>query len=199
MGADVPKTQRQRLEELRQALVIIESGLQAARQTGEEAHFLPVIGQLRSLLASGQQTPLLLDLAQELGFPLEFYSMPLDFLDNEETAAILSPTRIQWSGDSLSAEPVPPVIRQRVTMKAWLASTQSVVGQDKISGERLLKMVANKLGGAHYDTALPPELAAMAPFSLAGVPSSYLTLARLGDVVVHLGGKLLERSKAGGR
>ena len=83
-----------------------------------------------------------------------------------------------------------------VTMKKWLASTQVVVGEQKISGERLLKMVANKLGGSHYDPTLPPELAAMAPFSLAGVPSFYLTLARLGEVVVHLGRMLLERSKA---
>ena len=190
------KSQRQRLEELRQALLVIEHGLQTAFETGEEAHFLPVVGQLRSLLASGKQTPLLLDLAQELGFPLEFYSIPLDFLDNEELAEILGPTRIQWTGDSLSAEPVPPPIKQKVTMKAWLASTQVVVGRKKISGERLLKMVANKLGGSHYDPTLPPQLAAIVPFKIGGVTSFYLTIIRLGQVVVHLGRKLLEHSGA---
>ncbi len=190
------KSQRQRLEELRQALLVIEHGLQTAFETGEEAHFLPVVGQLRSLLASGKQTPLLLDLAQELGFPLEFYSIPLDFLDNEELAEILGPTRIQWTGDSLSAEPVPPPIKQKVTMKARLASTQVVVGRKKISGERLLKMVANKLGGSHYDPTLPPQLAAIVPFKIGGVTSFYLTIIRLGQVVVHLGRKLLEHSGA---
>ena len=113
--------------------------------------------------------------------------MPLDFLDNEEIAESLGPNRIQWSGDSLSAEPVPPVIKRKVTMKAWRASTQVVVGQQKISGEGLLTMVANKLGPSHFAPESPPELAAMAPFSLAGVSSLYLTLARLGDVVVHVG------------
>ena len=188
---DIPKSQRQRLEELRQALVVIERGLEAAFETGEAAHFLPVLGQLRSLLASGNQTPLLLDLAQKLGFPLEFYSTPLDSLDNAEIAEILGPARIQWTGDSLSPKAEPP-FSQKVTMKDWLASTQAVVGERKISGEQLLKMVANKLGASHYDPTLPPELAAMAPFSLAGVPSFYLTLARLGEVVVHLGRTLLE-------
>jgi len=188
---DVPKSQRQRLEELRQALVVIERGPQDAFETGEAAHFLPVVSQLRSLLASSGQTPLLLDLAQERGFPLQFYSMPLDSLDNAEIAEILGPTRIQWTGDSLSLKAEPPFI-QRVTMKEWLASTQAVVGERKISGEQLLKMVANKLGGSHYAPTLPPELAAMASFSLAGVPSFYLTLARLGEVVVDLGRALLE-------
>lgn len=191
---NVRKSQRQRLEELRQALIVIEHGLRAAVEAGEEAHLVPVVGQLRALLVSSGQTPLLLDLARQLDFPLEFYSIPLDFLDNEQIAEILGPTRIQWTGDSLSAKPVPPPIKQKVTMKAWLASTQVVVGRKKISGERLLKMVANKLGGSHYDPTLPPELAAILPFELGGVTSFYLTLIRLGQVVVHLGRKLLEHS-----
>jgi len=192
--ASVPKSRQQRLEELRRALIVIESGLESAFRTGEEAHFLPVVGQLRSLLASGNQTPLLLDLAQEAGFPLEFYSVPLDALDNEEMARILGPTRIQWTGDSLSAYAEPPAIRQKVTMQEWLASTQVVVGQLKISGEQLLKMVANKMGGSHYDPQLPPELAAMVPFRLGGVPSFYRTLARVGEVVIHLGRALLDHA-----
>jgi len=190
---DVRKSRQQRLEELRQALVVIETGLQSALQTGEQAHFLPVVGQLRALLVASGQTPLLLDLARELGFPLEFYSIPLGALDNDEMAAILGPSRIQWTGDSLGPHPDPPLLSQKVTIEAWLASTQVVVGQQKISGEELLRMVANKLGGAHYDPTMPPELAAQAAFRLGGVPSMYLTLARLGEVVVHLGRALLER------
>ncbi len=192
----VRKSQRQRLEELRQALVVIENGLRTSEQTGDEAHFLPVIGQLRALLVSSGQTPLLLDLAKELRFPLEFYSIQPDYLDNEQIAEILGPKRIQWTGDSLAAEPVPPIIRQRVTMEKWLSSTQVVVNEKKISGEELVKMVANKLGGAHYDPKLPPELAAMALFNLGGVTSFYRTLVCLADVVVQLGRKLLEQAQA---
>lgn len=193
---EIPKSQRQRLEELRKALVIIETGLKTAFETGEEAHFLPVVGQLRSLLASGRQTPLLLDLSQELDFPLEFYSIPLDFLDNEDIAGILGPDRVQWTGDSLSPEAEPPLIRYKVIMKEWLASTQVAVGQEKLSGEELLKMVANKLGGSHYDPKLPQQLAIIAAFRLGGVQSFYLTLARLGEVVIYLGRTLLERHAA---
>jgi hypothetical protein len=176
---------------------VIESGLESAFQTGEEAHFLPVVAQLRSLLASGHQTPLLLDLAEEVGFPLEFYSMPLDALDSEEMAQILGPAAIQWTGDSLSIEPEPPLIREKVTMRAWLASTQAVVQRRNISGEQFLKWVANKLGASHSDTELPPELAAMMPISIGGVPSVYRTLARLGEVVIHLGRALLDRAAKG--
>ena len=96
----------------------------------------------------------------------------------------------------ISAQAAPPLIRQKVTMADWLASTQVVVDQQKISGEELLKMVANKLGGAHYDTKLPPKLAAIVPFKIGGVTSFYMTLIRLGQVVVHLGRKLLEHSGA---
>ncbi|GAG46905.1 unnamed protein product, partial [marine sediment metagenome] len=116
-----------------------------------------------------------------------------DALDNERWAEILGPSRIQWTGDSLGPHAEPPLLSQKVTMEAWLASTQVVVGQQKISGEELLKMVANKLGGAHYDPTMPPELAAQAPFRLGGAPSMYRTLARLGEVVLYLGRILLER------
>jgi hypothetical protein len=109
---------------------------------------------------------------------------------------ILGPTAIQWTGDSLSAQAAHPAIRQKVTMEAWLASTQVVVRQEKISGEKLLRMVANKLGGAHYDPKLPAELAAMVPFEIGGARSFYRTLVCLGEVVVHLGRKLLEHSQA---
>ncbi len=191
---NVRKSQRQRLEELRKALMVIEHGLRAAVEAGEEAHLVPVVGQLRALLVSTRQTPLLLDLARQLDFPLEFYSIPLDFLDDEEIAKILGPTKIQWTGDSLSPQAVPPMILQKVAMEDWLASTQVVVGQQKISGEELLKMVANKLGGAHYDTTLPPQLATIVAIELAGVTSFYRTLVSLGEVVVRLGRKLLEHS-----
>ncbi len=176
--------------------MVIEHELQTAVEAREEAHLVPVVGQLRALLVSSGQTPLLLDLAQELNFALEFYSIPLDYLENDEMAKVMGPTGIQWTGDSLSPQAVPPLIRQKVAMKDWLASTQVVVGQQKISGEELLKMVANKLGGAHYDTKLPPKLAAMGPFKIGGVTSFYRTLIRLGQVVVHLGRKLMEHSGA---
>ncbi len=136
--SSVSKTTKERLEELRQAVVVIEAGLAAASRTGDVAHMLPVVVQLRALLLSNGQTPLLVSLAEELDFPLEFYTVPLDILDNEEIAAILGPSRIQWAGDSISADLQGPPINQKVTMNEWLASTVAVVGNEKITGERLL-------------------------------------------------------------
>ncbi|MBI4285551.1 MAG: hypothetical protein HY670_06580 [Chloroflexi bacterium] len=190
----IPKTQQQRLEELRQALVVIEQGLRATAETQELAHLLPVVGQLRSLLVSSGQTPLLLDLAKQRNFPLEFYSIPLGFLDNEEIARILGPTRIQWSGDSIRATSEGPPFHNKVTMAQWLSSTQLVVRGVKVSGEQLLKLFANKLGGAHYAPSLPPELAAIAQFEIGGVPSQYITFIRLSEVVVYLGRRLLAQA-----
>ena len=189
----IRKSQRDRFEELRQALVVIDEGLRATAATQEIAHLLPVIGQLRSLLVSSGQTHLQLDLATQVDFPLEFYSIPLDFLDNEEIAEILGPTRIQWSGDSLRATPEGPPFHHEVTLAQWLSSTQLVVGQTKVSGEQLLKLVANKLGGAHYDPTLPPELASIIQFEIGGVPSQFITLIRLAEVIVHLGRELLSQ------
>ena len=191
---DIPKTPKQRLEELRQALVVIEHGIQETAATQELAHLLPVVGQLRALLVSSGQTPLLLDLARQMDFPLDFYSIPLDFLDNEEMAKILGPTRIQWSGDSIRSTPEGPPFHQKVTMAHWLSSTQLVVRGTKVSGEQLLKLVANKLGGAHYDPELPPELASIRQFEIGGVPSQYITLIRLAEVVVYLGRRLLAQA-----
>lgn len=188
---NIPKTPQERLEELRQALVVIEQGLRVTVESQELAHLLPIVGQLRSLLVSSGQTPLLLDLAKQINFPLEFYSTPLDYLDNEEIARILGTTRIQWSGDSIRATNEGPPFHQKVTMAQWLSSTQLVVRGRKVSGEQLLKLVANKLGGAHYDPSLPPDLAEIRQFEIGGVPSQYITLIRLAEVVVSLGRRLL--------
>ena len=88
--------------------MVIEHELETAVEAREEAHLLPVVGQLRALLVSSGQTPLLLDLAQELSFELEFYSIPLDYLENDEMAKIMGPTGIQWSGDSFLPKQRPP-------------------------------------------------------------------------------------------
>jgi len=191
---DIPKTQRQRFEGLHQALLIIEHGLRLITETNELAHLTPVVGQLRALLVSSGQTPLLLDLAKQMSFSLEFYSIPLDFLDNQEIAQILGPTRIQWSGDSMRATPEGPPFHHKVTMAEWLASTQLVVRGVKVTGEQLIKLIANKLGGAHYDPSVPQELALISQFELGGVPSQYITLLRLAEVVMHLGCRLLAKA-----
>ena len=190
--SSVPKTNKQRLEELRQAVVIIETGLANASRTRDIAHMSPVVVQLRALLLSNGQTPLLVSLAKEFDFPLEFYSMPLDYLDNEEIAAILGPTRIQWAGDSMRADPEGPPFGQKVTMKDWLASTVLVVREKKITGEGLLKWAANKMGGAHYDVTWPQELATISTFESNGQPTHYLTLVRLGEITAKLGSRLLK-------
>ncbi|MCH8007431.1 MAG: hypothetical protein IIC91_01065 [Chloroflexi bacterium] len=190
----VRKSRKERFEELRQAVVIIEAGLADASRTRDIAYMSPVVVQLRALLLSNGQTPLLVSLAEELEFPLEFYSTPLDFLDNEEVAEILGPSRIQWVGDSISVDPQRPLINQKVTVSEWLASTVAVVGEQKITGEKLLKWVANKMGGAHYDVALPQELAAMSTFHSNGRPTHYLTLVRLGEIVANLGRRILNET-----
>ena len=79
-------------------------------------------------------------------------------------------------------------------MNEWLASTVVVVGDEKINGERLLKWVANKMGGAHYDVMLPQELATMSTFHSNGRPTHYLTLVRLGEIVANLGRRILNET-----
>ncbi|MCH8993432.1 MAG: hypothetical protein IH959_00485 [Chloroflexi bacterium] len=194
--SSVAKTKEQRLEELRQAVVIIETGLANAFGKHDIAHMSPVVGQLRALLLSNGQTPLLVSLGEEFDFPLEFYSMPLDFLDNDEIAAILGPTRIQWAGDSIRADPQGPPFGQKVNMKDWLASTVVVVGEKKITGEGLLKWAANKMGGAHYEVTWPQELATISTFESNGQPTHYLTLARLGEITAKLGSRLLKEASS---
>ena len=80
-------------------------------------------------------------------------------------------------------------------MNEWLASTVAVVGDKKITGEGLLKWVANKMGGAHYDVTLPQELATINTFHSNGMPTHYLTLARLGEIVAKLGRRILKEAR----
>ena len=186
------KSNAERRGELRGALTLIENSVKTAIETQDIVYMSVVVGQLRALLTTFRSNnPLLLDLAQEHSFPLDFYSIPLDFLDNEKIAQILGPTRIQWTGDSIRATPEGPPFNQKVSMQEWLASTQVVVRGMKFTGEKLIRMVAEKEGANHYDKVIPQELADMKSFYFNGVPSHYLTLARLGDIVVNLGKQLL--------
>lgn len=186
------KSKAERRGELQRALTLIESSIKTAMETQEIAFMSVVVAQLRALLTTFRSNnPLLLDLAKEHDFALDFYSITLDFLDNEEIAQILGPTRIQWTGDSIRSTPEGPPFHHKVSMQDWLASTQVVVRGTKFTGEDLIRMVAEKEGGAHYDKVIPQELADMKSFYINGSPSHYLTLARLGEVVVHLGNQLL--------
>lgn len=189
--AQIKKTRQERLEELRQSLVVIRHGFEMVMKAEEFAHFLPVAGQLRALLVRSRTNhPLLLELADEVGFPLELYSIPLDFLEQRE--AILVPQSIQWTGDSVRATDEGPPFVQKVTMDEWLDSTQVIVYGKRITGKQLIQMIANKLGGSHFDRTMPNELREMTLFEIGGLPSQYMTLVRVADVVARLGEDLLD-------
>lgn len=188
--AEIRKTLKQRVEDLNQSLTVIKANLEMALTHERFALFLPVCGQLRNLLVTSKTNhPLLLELANETEFSPEFFSIPLNFL--EQQATILGPDSIQWTGDSIRSSEEGPPFHKKVTMSEWLASTQVTVYGKRITGEQLISMAANKLGGSHFDPTLPTELAEMQLFEIGGLPSQYLTLVRLGEVVLYLGESLL--------
>lgn len=188
--AAVQKSRDQRLEELRQSMVVIRRNLEIALTEHEFALFLPVTGQLRSLLVeTNTNHPLLLELADELDVTLEFYSIPLDFLELQ--APILGPKSIQWTGDSIRAMPEGPPFNQKVTIDEWLASTQVIAYGKRITGKQLIRLSANKSGGSHFDPTMPTELAEMKLFEIGGLPSQYMTLVRLGEIACLLSEQVL--------
>jgi len=190
---DIDKTFKQRTDDLRNSLTVIKYNLDLALTHNELALLLAVCGQLRNLLwTSKTNHPLLLELAEETDFPLEFFSMPLDFL--EQRTSIWGSTAIMWTGDSIRSTGEGPPFHQKVTMSEWLASTQVIVYGTRITGEELICMASNKLGGSHFDPTLPAELAEMQLFKFGRLPSQYPTLVRLGEVVLYLGESLLHHA-----
>ena len=144
---DIP----QRMMELEKAIRALQLANNHFHETQDDAYLLLSQSQLRALICSGGSgmTPLLLDLSDQLGIPLELYSIShqVNIPDPNLAGAIL--VGKTWSPKLHNG-------MKKYTLKQWLELPTYYIDstRDYRTREQVLKHIANKEGGAHYDNQI---------------------------------------------
>ena len=137
-----------RINELEIALRALKFAVGHFNQTKDEAYLLDIMGRLRALIAIGgkDMNPLILDLAEELNIPLEFYSY-----SPKSVKAGLEVVFSAYGFKTWAVKDQPGL--RRYTLQEWLEVPAWFVDstKDYRTRNQVLKHISNKEGGSHYD------------------------------------------------
>lgn len=180
-----------RVVELSQSLQVIRDSIQSVRQ-GKLHQFIPLYGQLRSLLSekSKKNKPLLLDLASQIGQPLQLFCMP-----SPSEAGF--PERLK-EGMILHVAGFPVALEKQLPGQTMVPLEQFLdheIVQYKSRGysvRDIITFFANKAGGSHFSPDLPKDFAEIMSFGLFGQPIVTNALLQIGEVTFALGLRLLK-------
>ncbi len=185
----VPKLLGNRIQELIQSLQVIRDSLGAVRQ-GKLHQIIPVYGQLRALLCekSKGNHPLLLDIAKEVSFSLDFYCMsPAGELPEKLKKNLL--LRLSGFPATLERE----LASQRsISIEKFLDYKILSYDGRSYKTKDIIGFFANKAGGAHYSPDLPQDFAQLLSLGLSGQPVLVNALLQIADLAYNLGVKLLK-------
>lgn len=148
------KNLNERINELRGSIRLLEDALSRIKE-GQEEYYTILSGQLRSLICTGNQTPLLLDVANELRVPLIVYSGRS--LDDDMALGLPMPI-LSLPIHLVDVVPFEPTGNIEYKFNAWLKLKFLVVSGRAFSPEDIIKNHANKRGGSHYDKSIPLEM-----------------------------------------
>ena len=186
----IPKSIGLQLQELAHGLQVIRDSLQAIEQ-GQLYQFVPLYGQLRALLTQKEDNPLLFTLADELEQNLQVFRAPSSRQKLEKLG--LSDENI-----SFLLEGFPVTLEQKtdeqvaVSLREFLESDIITYKEKGYSLDWVIRRLANKAGGAHYDTEFRKHLAEMLSFRFGNQPALKNALKQVAEVVLKLGVQLLQ-------
>jgi hypothetical protein len=178
-----------RVQELIQSLEVIRDSLDAVR-VGKLHQLIPVYGQLRALLSekSKGNYPLLLDVANAVGFDLEIYCMTgAGDLPEELKQHLL----LHLSGFPATVEQVLPG-QQKLAVEEFLDQKILIYNERSYQAKDIIAFFANKAGGAHYSPDLPKDFAELLSFHLSGNPVLVNALLQIADLTYKLAVRLLK-------
>jgi hypothetical protein len=156
------KDVERRLKELRSSISLLQDALEKVL-TGDNKYFKVILSQLRALLCSGSRAlnPLLINIADEKKIPLLCYGPSERFSDQDEyTVLKISNFFIGLTSFSPS--------NQKFEIKDWMLSSFIRLGKDMYSPNEIIRMLAEKEGGVHYDDELPEKLVKLRTICYSG-------------------------------
>lgn len=146
------KSLEKRLKELEDSIELLEEALEKA-SFGNKNYFKIISSQLRALLCSGGRSlsPLLINLASEKNIPLYCYGPSTRVSDTDEY------TVLKISFFFIGIVPFSPA-SQKYELKDWMQTPFVRLGNEIYTPNDVIRLVAEKDGGAHYDSELPEKL-----------------------------------------
>ena len=187
----IPKTLNYRIHELIQSLSIIYDCLKLYKN-GKSHHFIPIFGQLRSLLIekSKKNKPLLIDIANILKIELKLYILKIELPNNLKYLEDNIAFSISGSPFTLKKELENQI---EISMGKFLDYPMVNFNKKSISVKEILSYLANNIGGSHYSPSLPKDFIDILFLKLNNTPILYNFIEQLTRIVLEIGIDLLKK------
>jgi hypothetical protein len=188
---EVKKSVADRMIELINALQLIYDSLKQIRQ-GRMRYLIPLSGQLRSVISekSGNADPLLFHVAKLLEQDLHMYCMP-DVLDDSFPEDLREGMLLHVSGLPITSERQ-FAAQMELTFDQILDREFIMFENKNYTPRAVIKLYANKAGGAHYPPSLPRDFASLLSLNMNVQPVAEI-LVQIGDATLAMGLRLLKR------
>ena len=181
-----------RLLDLRSSLLLIRDALGELR-SGKPHFILPLFAMLRALLIEKRRDnePLLLHLSARLGTEPCIFWMPGSPDDVSQATGIPAPD-VYYGGFPMGLQKELPS-QQAISIQALLKEKIVFLHGSQFSLADLIKICAEKAGGAHWARRLTQGQQDLLAFNLVGLQPAHQALAQFAGVVLQFGQVLLSK------
>jgi hypothetical protein len=179
------------MQELLRSLLVIRDSLEGLTQ-GKPHQILPLFGQLRALLAekSKDNQPLLLDLAGVLKKEVKLWAFP--GTDQDKFPVLPEPAEVllRIGGLPLSTHKTSPN-QQLLSLREVLDQKMLVYRGRHFSRRQLIKLFAEKTGGAHFPKRVPAEVLEVTALEVNGAPAIHQAIVQFARAIFECAATLL--------
>lgn len=171
-----------RLAELEQSLLVVRDAVEAL-DAGRGHQSLALAAQLRALLVEKRRKnpPLLLAIADELRVQLTLFIGPPISADPSREEMLIDLGGMPVTANRLAAD------QQEIPLAEVLDHRVLRVRGDTYSIGQLIKIGAEKAGGAHHPEVVPEDVARLLTFRQLGIQPLKMVLVAVGRAVLRLG------------
>jgi len=176
-----------RLNELKEAISLLDDSLQRVK-AGDLKYFKVISAQLRALICLGTRnlSPLLINLAKGKNMPLFCYGPSTRDSDTNNF------TVLKISSFFVGLLPFSPA-NKKYKLEEWLFSPFVRLGDKIYTPNEVIRMVAEKEGGAHYDEELDERYVILKKLVYSGQfkQLEQKLLVQTAEVVIEFGKDIL--------
>lgn len=175
-----------RIAELEWSLLVVRDSVEGLAN-GQRHMSLPLYAQLRALLLEKRRgnEPLLPALSREVGMELSLFIGPPVSPDTSREGMLIDIGGLPISSERLSTDQI------EVPIAAALDHRVLRVGADLFTVGQLIKIGAEKAGGAHHPEVVPARVARLLTFRQLGLQPLTMLLVAVGRAILRLGRLLL--------
>jgi hypothetical protein len=177
-----------RLSELASSLQIINDSFSLIEK-GKLYQFIPIYGQLRSLLIekSKKMKPLLFEIADVFNEKLELFYIPFKPLPDN-----LPGPYMQFDGPEISIEKT-NTKHVAISLKDFLNEDVVLLISKKYKIDDIIKTMANKYGGSHYASKIEEDIVELLSFKIFNQTIYNHLIFQIGKVTLSLGTRVIQK------